>query len=199
MRALVVCLLIASAAVAAPKPERGRSEALATIARLGGTFRADSSRAGAPIVRVDLHATAVQDSDLATLAGLTSLQHLDLRLTTIGDSGAKLLTGLTELRFVNLFRTRVGDRGIAAFYTSAKIETLLIGGTRISDEGLFSFGALPELRRLSLFDTKVSDVGLTRLTGHTKLESVLTTKSNVTAGGQATLQKALPRVRFTED
>src|SRR5690242_18351763 len=124
MRALLVCLLIATVSSAAPKPERGRTEALRAIARLGGTFRADSPREGAPIVRVDLHSTAVQDSDLAALAGLTPPRHLDLRLTTIGDSGAKRLSGLTELRFLNLFRTRVGDEGIAAFYSSAKLETL---------------------------------------------------------------------------
>lgn len=198
MRALLLCALVAVSVTTSPKPERGRSEALATIARLGGTFRADSSEDGAPIVRVDLHGSAVQDSDLAALAGLTHLRHLDLRLTTIGDSGAASLSKLTELRFVNLFRTRVGDKGIAAFYSSAQIETLLIGGTGISDEGMFSMGALPALKRLSLFDTKVSDLGLVRLTSHEKLETVLTAKSNVTAGGQATLQKALPRVRFTE-
>lgn len=57
------------------------------------------------------------------------------------------------------------------------------GGTRVTDEGLLSFGALPNLRRLSLFDTQVSDAGLTRLTGHTRLETVLTTKSRVTRSG----------------
>jgi len=199
MRSLLLCCLLATLSVAAtPKLETGRERALATITRLGGTFRADSLRAGAPIVRVDLHGTAVADSDLGDLAGLARLEHLDLRLTTIGDSGAARLSGLSELVFVNLFRTRVGDRGIAAFFTSAGIETLLVGGTRISDEGLVGMGALPNLRRLSLFDTKVSDTGLVRLSGHERLESVLTAKSLVTAGGQAALQKALPKVRFAE-
>jgi hypothetical protein len=199
MRPLLLCTLLAALTIAAaPRPETGRARALATIARLGGTFRADSSAAGAPIVRVDLHGTAVADSDLADFSGLAHLKHLDLRLTTIGDSGTARLSGLSELVFVNLFRTRVGDRGIAAFFTSAGIETLLVGGTGITDEGLVGMGALPHLRRLSLFDTKVSDTGLARLAGHEKLESVLTTRSLVTAGGQAALQKAVPKVRFTE-
>ena len=51
---------------------------------------------------------------------------------------------------------------------------------------------------MCVFDTKVSDTGLARLAGHERLESVLTTKSQVTTGGQAALQKALPKVRFTE-
>ena len=199
MRPLLLCALLAALSIAAaPRPETARERALATIARLGGTFRADSNAAGTPIVRVDLHGTAVADSDLADLSGLARLKHLDLRLTTIGDSGTARLSGLSELVFVNLFRTRVGDRGIAAFFTSAGIETLLVGGTGITDEGLVGMGALPNLRRISLFDTKVSDTGLARLAGHEKLESVLTTKSQVTAGGQAALQKAVPKVRFTE-
>jgi len=109
MRSFLLCCLLATVSIAAaPKPETGRARALATIARLGGTFRADSLAPGAPIVRVDLHASAVADSDLGDLAGLA------------------------------------------------------------------------------------------RLAGHEKLESVLTTGSRVTAGGQAALQKALPRVRFAE-
>jgi hypothetical protein len=200
---LALALSTATARAAMPAsqevPRVFRDNAVATIARLGGTWRADSALAGAPIVRVDLHASAVADSDLTVLAGLPHLRHLDLRLTTVGDSGVARLRGLRELTFVNLFRTRTGDRGLAGLFQSAGIETLLIGGTKVTDDGLAGLRNLPNLRRLSLFDTAVSDAGLAHLAGHRKLETVLTTKSKVTPEGQAALLKALPNVRFSEN
>ena len=71
----------------APQAEGGRERAVALVERLGGTYEVDPEAAGRPIVKIDLHGTAVTDDDLEALAGLGGLRHLDLRLTKIGDRG----------------------------------------------------------------------------------------------------------------
>src|ERR1044071_671783 len=116
--------------------EGGRERALALVERVGGTYEVDVRAAGNPVVKIDLHGSAVTDEDLEALEGLTSLRHLDLRLTKVGDTGVSHLNGLTGLRFLNLFRTQLGDKGLERLKGLTALETLLIGGTQVTDEGV---------------------------------------------------------------
>jgi hypothetical protein len=64
-----------------------QERAIVEVKRLGGTVEIDEQSPQRSVVKVDLHASAVEDADLAHLAALTELRHLDLRSTKIGDAG----------------------------------------------------------------------------------------------------------------
>jgi hypothetical protein len=117
-----------------------RADAIAMIARLGGTISP---------TKVDLHKSQVTDEDLALLAAMPDLQELDLRLTNVTDAGVKHLHDLRKLRFLNLFRTQMTDAGLASLQPLGELETLLIGGTKVTDAGLVALQAHPHLRKLS--------------------------------------------------
>ena len=148
---LITHLLTASALLfsfaPAPQTEGGRERALALVERLGGTYEVDAEAAGSPVVKVDLHGTALSDDDVEALAALKGLRHLDLRLTKIGDKGVAHLRGLKDLRFLNLFRTQVGDRGLGQLKELAALETLLIGRSKVTEGGAKALQKeLPKLR-----------------------------------------------------
>ena len=207
---LLVVLLVAGAAPAGPAAATGsfadrpdELRASEAIRALGGSFvRATAGSARDPrIRRVDLHATAVTDADLARLAALPALRDLealDLRLTTVGDSAMSSVRRFKKLRFLNLFRTRVGDAGLAALRPLAGLDTLLIGGTRVTDDGLRHLRRFERLSRLSLFDTGVTDAGLPHLDPLRRLEVVLVERSRITPAGVARLRAAHPGLRTAE-
>ena len=175
------------------------AQARATVARLGGTVEATSTEAGAPLVKVDLHGTAVTDADVATLVGLDALRTLDLRLTQVGDAAAEEIAQLEGLQSLNLFRTRLTDRGFAALMRLDSLDTLLIGGTQVTDASLSQLGGLTRLRKLSLFDTRITDVGLQHLIALPSLQVVLIGKSDVSEAGLAAFARARPDIRFSEE
>ncbi|MCA1557117.1 MAG: hypothetical protein LC731_01100, partial [Acidobacteria bacterium] len=76
--------------------------------------------------------------------------------------------------------------------------TLLIGGTRVTDEGLTNLKAMTRLKKLSLFRTAVSDAGIAHLKVLVNLETLLIGGSRISAEGAKELQKALPRLSFSE-
>src|ERR1044072_1935906 len=195
---LTVSALLFSFAPSA-QTESGRERAVALVERLGGKFEVDAEAPGSPIVKIDLHGSAVTDEELEALAGLGGLRHLDLRLTKVGDKGVAHLKRLNGLRFLNLFRTQLGDRGLKQLKELTALETLLIGGTKVTDEGLVHLKSHPRLKKLSLFDTQVSDAGVARLTFLTELETLLIGKSKVTEEGAKALQKVMPKLRFSEN
>lgn len=178
--------------------DEAREALVARISGLGGKFETDTFAVERRIVKIDLHASAVSDDDMALLAGAPGLRHLDLRLTGIGDRGVRHLDALTELRFLNLFRTKVGDRGVAELHSLRNVDTLLLGGTQITDAGLASLKSFPNLRKLSIFDTQITDAAIPTLAALGSLEVLLVGKTKISDAGLKALQKALPKVRFDE-
>ena len=84
---------------------RGERHREAQLERLGGTIERDPGRSGQPIVRVDLHGTAVRDQDLATIG----------RAAAVADFGKFRVTGFiawilwlfVHILFLIGFRNRV--------------------------------------------------------------------------------------------
>ena len=180
-----------------------KERVIAAVTRLGGKVELDETLPAKPIVKIDLHSTQVTDADLAFLNNarkdLRELRYLDLRLTHIGDAGAVNLKNLASLQTLNLFRTQVGDKGLAYVKNLRQLQTLLIGGTRVTDAGLINLKLLKELKKLSLFQTQVTDAGIPHLKVLSKLESLLISGTKITEEGTRELQRALPRLRFSEN
>jgi len=199
----LLALILISTAAAQAKTPSGREEVIAEVTRLGGKVEFDETLASRPIVKVDLHSTSVTDADLAFLEDarkdLKKLRYLDLRLTQIGDAGVAKLKSLRSLQTLNLFRTQAGDKGLARLRKLTNLETLLIGGTKVTDAGLASLRPFKKLKKLSLFQTQVSDDGITQLKLMGSLEVLLIVGSRITPAGAEELQKALPKVRFSEN
>lgn len=183
--------------------DSSKDRVIAEVERLGGKVDLDETRPAKPIVKIDLHSPQVTDADLEFLVdsknALRELRHLDLRLTHIGDAGAVNLKNLTSLQTLNLFRTQVGDKGLAYLKNLTQLQTLLIGGTRVTDAGLINLKLLKELKKLSLFQTQVTDAGIPHLKVLSKLESLLISGTKITDEGAKELQRALPRLRFSEN
>jgi hypothetical protein len=89
--------------------------------------------------------------------------------------------------------------GLARLKKLTKLETLLIGGTKVTDAGLIYLRPFTRLRKLSLFQTQVSNDGIAQLKLLGSLEVLLITGSKITAAGAEELQRALPKVRFSEN
>lgn len=196
----IVIVLVASGIVhGASTKERFVAE----VTKLGGTVEFAEGTSAKEIVKVDLHGTAISDEDMRLFeAGkkhLKNLRTLDLRLTKIGDRGVAKLGNLTSLRTLNLFRTGLGDEGLADLRKLTKLETLLIGGTKVTDAGLVNLKPFTRLRKLSLFQTQVSDEGVAQLKLLGSLEVLLIGGSKITPAGTELLQKALPRIKFSEN
>ena len=180
-----------------------RERLIAEVSRMGGKIEFDETLSSRPIIKIDLHGTEVTDAELAFLDkaknDLKGLRYLDLRLTKIGDEGVGRIKNLTGLQALNLFRTQLGDKGLARLKKLTNLETLLIGGTRVTDAGLTYLRPFTKLRKLSLFQTQVSNNGIAQLKLLGSLEVLLITGSRITPAGAEELQKALPKVRFSEN
>jgi hypothetical protein len=179
-------------------PNIAADAAVARIQTMGGSVEFDEAAPGRPVVKVDLHGTAITDADLKVLQSFPELRKLDLRLTKIGDEGVAHAQGLRHLQLVNLFRTGVGDAGLLYLAPNKELDTLLIGGTRVTDEGLAVVAGFPRLKKLSLFETAVGDAGLKHLAGLSQLEVLLVAKSKVTEAGMTEIKRARPKLSFDE-
>lgn len=193
------CLLMLSLLPFSSLAQPADETALEMVARLGGTAISNQFLPGNPVIRIDLHGTAVTDADLALLAPLTELQVLDLRLTQVTDAGIAHLAGLQELQFLNLFRTSMTDTGLAHLGTLKKLETLLIGGTAISDAGTSTLLDMSALRKVSLFDTRITDAGVLSLGAMERLGVLLLGRTAVSPEAMVSLQEARPELVFTEE
>jgi Leucine-rich repeat (LRR) protein len=196
-------LILISTEIAQGSTTSTRERLIAQVTRLGGTIEFDETRPSRPIVRVNLNGTKVTDADLVLFEDarkdLKELCYLDLRLTKIGDEGIVRLKNLSSLQTMNLFRTQLGDKGLKHLKKLINLETLLIGGTKVSDAGLVHLRPFKKLQKLSLFQTQVSDEGIAQLKLMGSLEVLLVGGSKITSAGTEELQKALPKLRFTEN
>jgi Leucine Rich Repeat (LRR) protein len=183
-------------------PLSAKGSIVAEVTSLGGRVEFDETRADRPIIKIDLHGTQITDSNLAFLnharKELPDLRYLDLRLTHIGDAGVFHLRNLTSLTTLNLFRTDLGDAGLASLRKLTQLQTLLIGGTKVTDAGLIHIRRFRELRKLSLFQTQVTDAGIPHLRVLCHLEQLLISGTKITDDGAKKLQKALPKLKFSE-
>ena len=196
-------LMLTTAPAAWAETDSSKDRTIAEVERLGGKVELDEALPRKPIIKIDLHSTQITDADLSFLAranrDLKQLRYLDLRLTKIGDAGVTNVKHLASLQTLNLFRTQLSDQGMSSIKNLKQLQTLLIGGTKVTDAGLVNLKSLKELKKLSLFQTQVTDAAIPHLKVLPKLESLLISGTKISDAGARELQKALPRLQFSEN
>ena len=160
------------------------------------------------IAKVDLHKTAITDSDLANLKDLSDvtaldlsdcakvtglglehlwswvhLQSLDLQGTAINDAGLQQLAFLSSLRLLNLTRCgKMTDAGLGCLRYLPRLAELHLEDTNITDAGVRSIVSMKNLRRLS-FGRLVTDQTLQLLSSLPEITELSLSYSQVTGEG----------------
>ena len=129
---------------------------------------------------IELSDKHVGDDEVASLAGLRSLEYLDLDRTRITDAGLPHLARLLNLRQLRLVRTRVTDAGLEHLAGMTSLEDVRLLGTAITDAGLARLARLTQLKQIDLGYTEVTDAGLAHLDGMTRLEVLGLANTSVT-------------------
>lgn len=172
MRCLLGPLVVLIGCCAVPAADPGPDDAIKLLDRMKAKYRKDKK--SDKVVLVDLGRKRISDSDLKTIAALTTVRQLNLEgvvrkdvsdrvayaAAQIGDAGVKHLAGMTDLRQLTLSGTHVTDAGLKHLATLKNLEVLSLNNTKVTDAGMQHLTRLPKLRSLNLFDTKVTDAGV---------------------------------------
>lgn len=140
-------------------------EAIASVTARG--FVVEPVADGTPFLHV--HATnagaRIDDEAVAVLSEMApQIAWLDLAATGVTDTGLATLARLPNLTRLHLQRTAIGDAGLAHLEGLAHVEYLNLYGTRVTDAGLARLSALKGLRTLYVWQTAVTPAGVARLT-----------------------------------
>jgi internalin A len=175
----VVLLTIAAAA--------GAPDSLSWIADAGGAVTRD---ARGQVVAVDLRASWVGDSDLASLAEVRTLSRLDLSQTRISDHGLRQLKNAPAIADLNLrYAELITDEGISALKTWKHLKRLDIEGTKVTDSALQHLSSLGSLETLNIGYVLVTDAGIEALTSLTHLKELTLGGNKLTDAGLQALRE----------
>jgi hypothetical protein len=114
----------------------------------------------------------IDDTQLRSLQGMTSLRYLDLTGTGITDAGLVHILACSNLETLILWDTGVTDDGVALLAGFHHLRHLGLGNTRVTDSGLRHLGGLRRLRLVQLSGTEVEGQGLKHLHGLPELTTV---------------------------
>jgi hypothetical protein len=118
-----------------PAAHPDEAAAVIAIQKLGGKVEYEGQDADRRVIKVYLHNTAVQDSDLMALEKLPKLRNLFLGKTQIGDPGLEHLQKSGELQTLSLNSTRVTDAGLKSLAELKKLKTLNVKETQVTNAG----------------------------------------------------------------
>jgi hypothetical protein len=134
--------------------------------------------------------------DLASLAESPLLEDLSIARAALTDDSLVVFSKLPGLKRLVLDGNHIRGPGAAALAECTQLEELSLGCSGISDLTAAALGKLTQVRRLSLAGSGLGDDGLKHLAGLTNLESLDLRKTQVSATGIETLQKALPNCKI---
>ena len=191
---IVVVLLIAVTLGRIVHPAHVQRDAVAAIARAGGTVdydwqigsngrRLPNPKPWAPKWLVDQvgidhfgHVARINllkrgfDRDLISIGHLSQVWNLSLDFSPVTDDGLAHLEGLVELERLYLPFTEVGDAGLVHLKGLTDLRQLSLQGDSITDEGLDAiWKELTNLEVLDLDRTRVNGKGLAQLKGLKRL------------------------------
>nr|MCU0982121.1 protein kinase [Pirellulaceae bacterium] len=135
--------------------------------------------------------------DLGFLGPIQGLSDLSLAGTGMNDETLARLPPIPTLKRLVLDGNEIRGPGLAALAERPALAELSLGCPTLTDLGAAPLAKLTQLRRLSLAGSGLGDDGLKHLAGLTNLESLDLRKTQVTAAGVDTLQKALPKCQIT--
>jgi Leucine-rich repeat (LRR) protein len=165
----------------------GAAESLRWIEDAGGSVTSDAQ---GRIVAVDLRASWVTDSDLASLAKLSNLRRLDLSQTRITDHGLRQLKNAPAIEELDLrYAESITGEGISALKNWKHLKKLDLEGTKITDDTLQHLSGLSSLEALNIGYALVTDAGIEALTGLTNLKELTLGGNKLTDAGLQPLRQ----------
>jgi hypothetical protein len=186
--ASILLLMAGVAVVLAPKVNqvRRQRQAAELVKRLGGTVDYNYRNSKmlparlrnwlgddffAPVFRVDLSHTKIDDSQLANVCRwLPHLWALSLSDTACDDKSLVLVGELRELEHLELASTSVSDAGLQSVERLESLLFLDLHDTQVSDGAIPLLNRLPSLTTVNLQGTRVSDEGVKQCRAFATLE-----------------------------
>ena len=147
------------------------------------------------ITDLSLEKTAVGDTGMERLKGLSKIEWLNLYQTEVSDKAIPTLRTLTNLRFLPIGETGITDAGLTKLYALTNLEYLGLRGTAITDEGLAGIAALENLTGLHLGQTKVTDRSLRHIGKLSRLEKLWLHDTPITGTAVAALLSQLGNLK----
>ena len=123
-----------------------------------------------PLRGITLTVTQMDDTALAHLGEISTLEILTMWSDRITDAGVAHLQKLKSLQYLVL-GAQLGDEGLAHLAGLTELRFMAIHGSEISDAGMVHLARLTNLQVLGLDSTRISDEGVAHLTGLTKLHT----------------------------
>lgn len=156
---------------------------------------------------LSFNAHHVTDEGMAVLEALPRLDRLEIRPAWLDIAGALTLsqaavehldrfTHLTTLKLAT--QVTIDDTWLAAIGRLAGLRELDIAGDGITDAGLAHLAKLTQLETLTITSQRVTDAGLRQLNPLGRLQS-LGLLANVTDAGVASIQAALPKLKYVHN
>jgi Leucine-rich repeat (LRR) protein len=187
--------LLFSASLAATAALAAIPTSLNWIADAGGAL---TRNAQGQVIAIDLRASWVGDSDLASLAALPGLNRLDLSQTRISDHGLRQLKSAPAITDLDLrYAELITDEGISVLKTWKRLKRLDLEGTKITDSALQHLSALSSLESLNISSVLVTDAGTEALTSLTNLKELTLGGNKLTDAGLQPLRQ-LPGLTFLD-
>ena len=176
-------------------PSSPAATALVWVSDVGGTA---TRNAQGQVIGIDLRASWVGDSDLASIAEIPTLKRLDLSGTRISDHGLRQLKNATAITDLNLrYAELITDQGISALRNWKHLVRLNLEGTKITDGALQQLSALSSLEVLNIGSVQVTDAGVEALTSLTNLKELTLGGNKLTDAGLQPLRQ-LPGLTFLD-
>jgi len=138
-----------------------------------------------------LHGSLLTGTGLVHLQDMSEMTELHVS-GSLTDAGLAHLATLKNLQVLRLHSGAITGSGIAELKPLTNLERLSIG-SRITNDNLIQLKLLSNLKALHLSSQKITDAGLVHLTALRNLEGLHLDETNVTAEGEATLRRSLPK------
>lgn len=150
------------------------------------------------VTEINLSGQEFDESDLAILNGLTSLERLDLSNTEVTDVALGYAGQAPALRRLYLRNTAVSAQGFRGWQNAEGIVSLSLSSNRQFDDSAIEelVQTLPNLTSLGITGTSVTDAGLKALGNLKELKTLYSPKGTVSEEGLQALAETLPECRI---
>jgi len=125
----------------------------------------------------------LQNTDVAAVAKLRSLEVLSLSSRAVTDEGIAHLAKLQSLRQLRLWCPKVQGPGLAHLAKLPVLEYFQTNNVKLGDRGLAYLKGCTSLKRLELGRVGLTDAGLAHFSGMTRLEELWLVGDNITNRG----------------
>lgn len=127
------------------------------------------------------------------LKDLPKLRWIDFRGNTHDDEALAAIGQMKQIQAIAWGSVeRVTDKGLASLTGAESLQNVNLHRSQVTDDGLKHLKAFTKLKQLILSNTKIGDPSVVHLRPLVSLESLHVKGTRLSAGGIATLKKALP-------